>query len=49
MTNTTRGSCLGATLFILLIIWLTAWGGCELIKKKTADGLRDEPAQGATP
>ena len=37
------GNCLTAILVILLIVWLTAWGGCQLIQKKTADGLADKP------
>jgi hypothetical protein len=31
-------------LVILLIVWLTAWGGCQLIQKKTREELEDKPA-----
>ena len=37
------GNCLTLIVVVLLIVWLTAWGGCALIKKKTAEGLEDKP------
>lgn len=37
------GNCLVLILTILLLVWLTFWGGCSLIKKKTAEGLEDKP------
>lgn len=37
------GGCLNLIVVILLLTWLTCWGGCELIKKKTAEGLEDKP------
>jgi hypothetical protein len=37
------GNCLTLILAILLLIWLTCWGGCQLIQKKTAEGLEDKP------
>lgn len=44
---TRQGNCFFLILGILLIIWLTAWGGCELIRKKTQDGLQDNPVPAA--
>lgn len=44
MTHSRDGNCLTLILVILLIVWLTAWGGCQLIQKKTAEGLADSPA-----
>ena len=41
---TRNGNCLVLILAILLLVWLTAWGGCSLIKKKTAEALEDHPA-----
>jgi hypothetical protein len=43
MNHSRRGNCLILIIAILLLVWLTCWGGCALIKKKTADGLRDDP------
>jgi len=40
---TRNGNCLVLILAILLIVWLTAWGGCQLIQKKTQEGLQDTP------
>ena len=39
----TQGNCLTLIVVILLIVWLTAWGGCQLIQKKTQEGLEDRP------
>jgi hypothetical protein len=47
--RTNSGNCLVLILTILLIVWLTAWGGCQLIKKKTQEALEDKPATPATP
>jgi hypothetical protein len=41
------GNCLVLILAILLLVWLTCWGGCSLIKKKTAEGLEDKPVPAA--
>ncbi len=41
--RTNSGNCLVLILAILLIVWLTAWGGCQLIQKKTQDALEDKP------
>ena len=43
MNHSRRGNCLILIIAILLLVWLTSMGGCELIKKKTQEGLRDEP------
>lgn len=43
MNHSRRGNCLILIIAILLLVWLTCWGGCALIKKKTQDGLRDDP------
>jgi hypothetical protein len=40
-----QGNCLVVILAIVLLLWLMCWGGCELIKKKTSDGLA-EPVPG---
>lgn len=37
------GNCLVVIIAIVLLLWLTCWGGCALIKKKTAEGLEDKP------
>ena len=41
--RTRDGNCLIIIIVILLLVWLTCWGGCALIKKKTAEGLEDKP------
>ena len=38
-----NGNCLVALLALMIIIWLIFMGGCQLICKKTADGLKDDP------
>lgn len=45
MSHSRDGNCLIFIIGnILLLLWLTAWGGCYLIKKKTAGALGDKPA-----
>jgi len=39
-----NGNCLVALLALLTLIWLVFMGGCQLIMKKTRDGLEDKPA-----
>ncbi len=42
-----NGNCLVALLALLALIWLIFMGGCQLICKKTAEGLEDKPAPAA--
>ena len=39
-----NGNCLVALLALMIIIWLVFMGGCQLISKKTREGLKDKPA-----
>ena len=39
-----KGNCLIVILAGLVICWLLFMGGCQLIKKKTAEGLAEQPA-----
>ena len=41
---TRNGNCLVALLALMIIIWLVFMGGCQLISKKTREGLEDKPA-----
>lgn len=41
---TRNGNCLVALLALFVLIWLIFMGGCQLIMKKTRDGLEDKPA-----
>ena len=41
---TRNGNCVVIIVGITLLLWLTCWGGCALIKKKTSEGLEDKPA-----
>lgn len=43
MNHSRRGNCLILIIAIVFLVWLLGMGGCELIKKKTQDGLRDDP------
>ena len=44
LSMTRHGNCLVLIIAIVLIIWLTAWGGCQLVKKKTQEALQDTTA-----
>jgi hypothetical protein len=41
---TRKGNCLVFILAGLVLIWLIFMGGCQLIQKKTQEGLEDKPA-----
>lgn len=43
MNHSRRGNCLILIIAIVFLVWLLGMGGCELIRKKTQDGLRDDP------
>jgi hypothetical protein len=44
MNHSRRGNCLILIIAIVFLVWLLGMGGCELIKKKTQEGLNDTPA-----
>ena len=39
-----QGNCLVALLALFALFWLVFMGGCQLICKKTEEGLQDKPA-----
>jgi len=41
---TRNGNCLIVLLAFMIIFWLVFMGGCQLISKKTQEGLEDKPA-----
>ena len=44
-----KGNCLVLLLAILVLIWLIFMGGCQLIAKKTQEGLQDTKQPIETP
>jgi len=41
---TRNGNCLIVLIALFALIWLVFMGGCQLISKKTKEGLEDKPA-----